>query len=311
MKTMFFQPEGLLFFRWLMTGLLMFTGSISALGILDGKPLQAGEKSVEMAMPVQGISAHRGASWTHPENTLAAIQRAVELGVHQIEIDLRLTKDSQLVLMHDDSLVRTTDVAKIFPDRKNYHVSEFTLAELKRLDAGSWKDEKFAGQKIPTFEEALQQIPLNMWINLDIKGQAELGRRTAQEVVRFERSHQAIFSVRGEAVKAVLDYAKGRNQPFVLNNMNRQQPPSEYIKSTVAGEYQFIQLIGKTFPDQEDLQKLKDHKIRINYCCTNQKEVVKNWLSAGIEFPLVDDAEQGMEAAQELGIEPLKPVWKN
>ena len=78
-------------------------------------------------MPSRGICAHRGASDTHPENTLAAFREAIRLGVHMIEFDVALSKDGQLVLMHDTTVDRTT--------HGNGPVSELTLAELKKLDA--------------------------------------------------------------------------------------------------------------------------------------------------------------------------------
>jgi glycerophosphoryl diester phosphodiesterase len=78
-------------------------------------------------MPSRGICAHRGASDTHPENTLAAFREAIRLGVHMIEFDVALSKDGQLVLMHDTTVDRTTD--------GDGPVSELTLAELKKLDA--------------------------------------------------------------------------------------------------------------------------------------------------------------------------------
>jgi glycerophosphoryl diester phosphodiesterase len=93
------------------------------------------------------IIAHRGASGHAPENTLAAFQRAVELGAGFIETDLHLTRDARFVAIHDATLDRTT----------NGHgtVREFTLAGLKDLDAGMWFDRQFMGQHIPTLEEVL------------------------------------------------------------------------------------------------------------------------------------------------------------
>jgi glycerophosphoryl diester phosphodiesterase len=93
------------------------------------------------------IIAHRGASGHAPENTIAAFQRAVELGARFIETDLQLTRDARFVAIHDRTLDRTT----------NGHgaVRDSTLAELKQLDAGMWFDRPFAGERIPTLEEVL------------------------------------------------------------------------------------------------------------------------------------------------------------
>ena len=88
------------------------------------------------------ISAHRGFSAAAPENTLPALEAALAAGAHVAEIDVKLTKDGKLVLMHDFNLDRTTD--------GKGPVSSLTLAEIKELDAGRWFDGKFARTKVPT-----------------------------------------------------------------------------------------------------------------------------------------------------------------
>ena len=101
--------------------------------------------SVTLAKP--WVIAHRGASGYAPENTMAAFRRAVEMGASFIETDLQLTRDSKLVAFHDAQLDRTTNGRGM--------IREHTLAELRELDAGSWFDPKFAGEKIPTIEEII------------------------------------------------------------------------------------------------------------------------------------------------------------
>lgn len=115
------------------------------------------------------LIAHRGASGYAPEHTLAAYRLALEQKVDFVEPDLAVTKDGVLVCLHDDSLERTTDVATVFPDRstpntsgrgpaKQWLANDFTLAEMKRLDAGRWFDPKFAGQRMPTFQETIELV---------------------------------------------------------------------------------------------------------------------------------------------------------
>src|SRR5688500_16528220 len=95
------------------------------------------------------VIAHRGASSYAPENTLAAFDLAIEMGARHLELDVHLTRDDHVVVIHDDTVDRTT--GGVGP------VAEQTLAELKSLDAGSWFGEKFAGQRIPTFAEVLER----------------------------------------------------------------------------------------------------------------------------------------------------------
>lgn len=93
------------------------------------------------------LIAHRGASHEAPENTLSAIKRALELPVQAIEIDVHLSKDLIPVVIHDETLLRTTG--------SPLKVADLTLKELKELDAGRWFSPHFKGEKIPTLEEIL------------------------------------------------------------------------------------------------------------------------------------------------------------
>jgi glycerophosphoryl diester phosphodiesterase len=93
------------------------------------------------------LVAHRGASGLAPENTLSAIRQALELGVDAIEIDVRRTKDSAIVLLHDATLQRTARLPQA--------VADLTLDELRKIDVGSWFAPDFAGERVPTLAEAL------------------------------------------------------------------------------------------------------------------------------------------------------------
>lgn len=104
------------------------------------------------------VFAHRGASAEAPENTLAAVRRAHEQHIQWIENDVQRTKDGALVVIHDATLNRTTDVEQVFPERAPWRVADFTLAEIRRLDAGSWFAPRFRGERVPTLQEYLQLL---------------------------------------------------------------------------------------------------------------------------------------------------------
>lgn len=111
---------------------------------------------------VPPVIAHRGASKLAPENTLAAFRRAKEYGAHWVEFDVMLTKCGEAVVIHDETLERTTNGAG--------RVADFTYAELLTLDAGSWFSPVFQGEKIPTLKEVillLNQLPMHA--NIEIK----------------------------------------------------------------------------------------------------------------------------------------------
>jgi glycerophosphoryl diester phosphodiesterase len=111
------------------------------------------------------LVAHRGASAYAPEHTLEAYRLALEQGADFVEQDLAVSKDGVLVCIHDLTLERTTNVEEVFPDRfvdeggvRRWRVHDFTLPEIKRLDAGGWFNQKFAGARIPTFQEAIDAV---------------------------------------------------------------------------------------------------------------------------------------------------------
>lgn len=102
--------------------------------------------------------AHRGASGDHPENTLAAIRAALSLNVDSIELDVQRSRDGALVLIHDTTLARTTDAKRLYPQRAPWAVADFDYDELQTLDAGAWKGPCFAGERIPTLEQAIDAV---------------------------------------------------------------------------------------------------------------------------------------------------------
>jgi glycerophosphoryl diester phosphodiesterase len=108
--------------------------------------------------------AHRGASGYYPENTMASFEGAVELESDMIELDVALSKDGVPVVIHDAELKRTTN--------GRGPVSSYTLQELKKLDAGAWFASSFAGQRIPTLEEALEFAAETIALNIEIKTEA-------------------------------------------------------------------------------------------------------------------------------------------
>ncbi|MFF1375280.1 glycerophosphodiester phosphodiesterase [Streptomyces sp. NPDC058308] len=107
------------------------------------------------------VVAHRGASAYAPENTLAAIDKARDMGFRWVENDVQRTKDGELVIVHDDTLKRTTNVEEVYPDRAPWKVADFTAAEIAKLDAGSWFSPKYAGQRVPTLKQYMRRVSHN------------------------------------------------------------------------------------------------------------------------------------------------------
>lgn len=133
---------------------------------LEAAPAQATDTAAAVAAdgPLSGqprIVAHRGASGYAPENTLAAVDKANELGIDWVENDVQRTKDGELIVMHDATLDRTTDAEEVYPERSPWKVGDFTADEIAKLDAGSSFSEEFAGEKVPTLTQYLERVSEN------------------------------------------------------------------------------------------------------------------------------------------------------
>jgi glycerophosphoryl diester phosphodiesterase len=110
------------------------------------------------------VIAHRGYRTRYPENTLPAFEAALDAGVDMIELDVMLSRDRKMVVIHDPNLERTTN--------GKGSVDQYTLAELRELDAGGWFDPRFAGEPLPTLEEVLDLLGGQVLVNIEIKKSA-------------------------------------------------------------------------------------------------------------------------------------------
>ena len=130
--------------------------------------------------------AHRGASGSAPENTLAAFRRAAALGADMIELDVQLTRDGEVVVIHDWTLERTTSGSG--------PVGACSLAELRRLDAGAWFGPAFAGERVPTLGEVLGAVALPVNVELKPAGDDGLEAHALTVVAAAGAAQRVVFS---------------------------------------------------------------------------------------------------------------------
>lgn len=142
----------------------------------------------ESAEPL--IYAHRGASAYAPENTLAAFRLALEQGADGIELDAKLSADGEIVVIHDQTVDRTT--------QGKGRVNQLALSELKKLDAGSWKGDAFSGEKIPTLAEVFSAVGGKLKINVELTNYASpqdgLPEKALALVQEFQLEGSILFS---------------------------------------------------------------------------------------------------------------------
>ncbi|MGV3485133.1 MAG: glycerophosphodiester phosphodiesterase [Planctomycetaceae bacterium] len=135
----------------------------------------------------QMITAHRGASYDAPENTLAAFQLAWQQQADAIEADFYLSADKQIVCIHDKDTLRTAGVKLI--------VEETPFAELRALGAGAWKHSSFAAEKIPTFEEVLATVPKGKRFVIELKSDERIVPVLASELKRLAPPRESLLII--------------------------------------------------------------------------------------------------------------------
>lgn len=135
------------------------------------------------------VTSHRGFSHDVPENTLPAIEKAIEEQADYVEVDVRVTKDGELVILHDNNLKRTTGL--------NKKIWDVTYAEIMNLDAGVWLSKEYVGTKIPTLREVLELSKGKVMLNLDLKyrnEEEELAQKVVALINEYEMEWQCVVT---------------------------------------------------------------------------------------------------------------------
>lgn len=188
----------LLFSDRLMTmGEIEALGSPSGLGAdVPGPPLPRRPPAARRRVKIIG---HRACTGETPENTLAGITRAFDEGADIVEVDVRVSAGGEAVLMHDENVRRTTDGSG--------RVSSMSLSRLRKLDAGSWFDARYAGEKVPTLEEALLAAKGRGVLFLDIKS-PDMGRAVRRALDRAGAGPEDVWLSQADSLTEAADYRR-------------------------------------------------------------------------------------------------------
>ena len=252
--------------------------------------------------------AHRGADSLAPENTMAAIEKAWQIGAHGVEVDVAVTRDGELILFHDDLLTRTTDVEQKFPGRKEQPVTTFTLAELRSLDAGSWFVETdplgeiangnvdaseraaMSQARIPVLKEVLQFIKDRNWyINLELKKlppphtDFPVVEKVLQMIdeVQLPPGNMSISSF----VFTYLDQVRKKRPDIEINALIGI--PGSGVQDW--GNYEYgIYNANAAYTDEKQIEKARAKGCRVNLFTVNDPEEMKRFLDAGVDKLITD-----------------------
>lgn len=228
------------------------------------------------------VSAHRGDSFNAPENTIPAFRLAVKKGAPQIELDIHMSRDGKLVLMHDDTVDRTTN--------GKGRVEDLTFSELRALDAGSWFGPKFAGTQIPTLEEALAVIPAPILCNLHLKGSPGVAAKTVETLVSLGKLSQCFLA----ATQKQAAEARAVVPTVRICNMSRTKSLEDYAKSTIELHADFLQVRDtpeKKIPEglAQAVQELHQHHILVNYFSADDEAKIRALQKAGVDYVLTNN----------------------
>jgi glycerophosphoryl diester phosphodiesterase len=241
--------------------------------------------------PVLAI-AHRGFSGRAPENTLTAFKKAIDLGVDMIEFDVLLSKDGQVVVIHDDMLNRTTN--------GKGKVADYTLNELKQLDAGSWFGTQFSGERIPTLKEVLELTRGQVFLNIELK-KGDLGRytmkdladRSLQEVERAGMLNQILFaSFDPSAIDRVIE----RNPRIPVGLIHSQ---SWVFPREVTGgrSISVLSCSGKVLT-QTNISNAHKQGTKVMVWTLNTEEHMQHFLRMGVDGVITDYPDRLIEILQ-------------
>ena len=223
------------------------------------------------------VTAHRGFSGENPENTLAAFHAAIAAGADMVELDVHLTRDNELVVIHDDTLERTTD--------GKGNVADKTLAELKALDAGFRFNPRFAGERIPTLTEVLDITRGRILVNIELKKgknfpytMEQLADRTLTVVEKAGMMDQVLFS---SFDPAAVDRIRARNPrlPIAVITQKPWATPEE------AGGGKLYPAINSSFKNlnEKNVRLARTAGLQIHAWTVNTPADMEKVISLGVD----------------------------
>lgn len=221
------------------------------------------------------VIAHRGASRVAPENTLSAMKKAIEFGADYAECDVFQTKDGEIVLFHDEEMDRTTG--------KEGMIWDYTLAELKELEVGSWFKEEFRGEPIPTLREVIQSVKGKIKLNIEVKVSGS-DPDIAQKVVDIIRSESIakecmVTSFEKPVIEKIKEIAPELITGFIFDE---EHPPDIF-----EGNWEYV-CSKRNIVDEEFVRKAKLKGKKIFVWTVNYPAETKKLIDLGVDGIITD-----------------------
>ena len=222
------------------------------------------------------VMAHRGASTEAPENTMAAFQKAIDDMADYIELDVQLTNNGEVIVMHDSNAYRTTGV--------DANIVNMTYKEVKTLDAGSWFSDEYVGENVPSLKEVLELTQGKIKLNIELKP-ADNGTALAKNTVRLIEKYNmvndcVITSFSESALKAVKTY----NQEIKVG----------YILSAAYGDFYDMKnvdffSVNAAFLSKRTIDAIHNSGKQVYAWTVNNKDSIKNLTNKGVDGVITDN----------------------
>lgn len=239
-------------------------------------------KEIKAKFPVIVI-AHRGFSGIAPENTLLSFEKSIDAGVDFIELDVRLSKDGHVVVIHDDTVNRTTN--------GKGNVADFMLKELKEFDAGSWYHKSFSSQKIPTLDEVFKLTGDRVLINIELKA-TNLGKNydskdladiTLNIVRKAEMLNKVLFSSFDESTLERITERSPEARVALLYNK-----PWNHPGDVTSGKKFKILNCRKSVLNAQNILNAHSKGVIINVYTVNTEEEMKKFIEWKVDGIITD-----------------------
>jgi glycerophosphoryl diester phosphodiesterase len=234
-------------------------------------------------MQNQFIIAHRGESFEAPENTLSSVNLAWENGADAVEIDIRLTKDNQIVVIHDSNTRRVSGKYK--------QIKNSNLNELQNLDVGKFKSQKYEGEKIPTLKEVLATVPSGKKILIEIKSSRKITPYLKEVITKSDLPINQIEIISFN-LKTIIEVGKQIPQfdvlwvsAFKYGGVFRflKMPVDKIIAKAIKYNINGLDLLAGEMLDAEMVKKIKSAGLKLYVWTVNDPEKARYLFNAGVD----------------------------
>ncbi|MBA2938865.1 glycerophosphodiester phosphodiesterase [Paenibacillus sp. CGMCC 1.16610] len=225
------------------------------------------------------VLAHRGSASEAPENTMAALRLALQQQCDAIELDIHLTKDGEIVVCHDETLDRTTNLRGC--------IGEMTLADIRQADAGSWFSDQYAGEPVPLLREVLELVPLEIGLNVELK--LSYGGSIEHKVVALLREYGRLSSVIFSSFDHRMLYRLKQLAPearISLVYAGKLLRPLRLIEDFEL-EVEAVSL-HHAMVEREDVMAIRNSGRQVIVWTVNEEEAMKRMLECGVSAIITD-----------------------